>query len=128
MPPAILTARLVGPLFAAIGLGVVLNTSFYAGAIVEAVNSPTLVYMSGVAALLAGLAIINAYNAWTADWRVVVTVIGWLCVFAGIVRIVVPQVTVSLATKVYSGPIQLTIVGVIVFVVGGYLSFEGYRR
>ena len=48
---------------------------------------PTLVYMSGLASLLAGLAIVNAYAAWTGDWRVVVTAVGWILVIAGIVRI-----------------------------------------
>ena len=83
MTPAVLIVRLVGPLFVAIGIGILLNAPFYAGMIVEAVHSPTLVYLSGVASLLAGLAILNAYRAWTANWRVIVTVLGWLCVIGG---------------------------------------------
>ena len=107
MTPAVLIARLVGPLFVAIGIGILLNAPFYAGMIVEAVHSPTLVYLSGVASLLAGLAILNAYRAWTANWRVIVTVLGWLCMIGGILRIVLPQVTASLATAIYSGPTVL---------------------
>ena len=99
MPPAVWIARLVGPLFAAIGLGILLNAEFYAGAVVEAVHSPTLVYLSGIASLLAGLAIVNAYRTWSADWRVVVTVIGWLCIIGGIVRIVLPGIVGTLATR-----------------------------
>jgi len=128
MPSAVTVARLVGPVFAVIGLGVVLNLSFYHGAIIESVHSPTLVYLSGIASLLAGLAILNAYRAWTADWRVIVTVIGWLCIIGGVVRVVIPQIIVSLASTIYSGPTALAIVGAVVLVVGGYLSFEGYRR
>jgi uncharacterized membrane protein len=128
MQPAVLIARLVGPLFVVIGLGVLLNARFYEGAIVEAVHSPTLVYLSGIASLLAGLAIVNAHRAWTADWRVIVTVLGWLCVIGGIVRIVFPAIIASLATSIYSGPTVLLIVGAIVLVVGGYLSFESYRQ
>jgi hypothetical protein len=30
-------------------------------------------------------------------------------------------------TTIYSGSIAMTIVGVVVLVLGGYLSFEGYR-
>ena len=124
---AVLIARLVGPLFAVIGLGVLLNASFYEGAIVEAVHSPTLVYMSGVASLLGGLAILNAYRAWTASWHVLVTIIGWLCVIGGIVRIVLQNVVGWIAANLYSGTTSLMIVGVIVLIVGGYLSFNGYR-
>jgi hypothetical protein len=122
--PAVLIARLVGPLFVVVGLGVLLNARFYQGAIVEAVHSPTLVYLSGIASLLAGLAIVNAYRAWTADWRVIVTILGWLCIIGGIIRIVVPRVIERFATTIYSGPTALMIVGVIVLIVGAYLSFE----
>jgi hypothetical protein len=127
MAAAVWIARLVGPVFVAIGLGILLNADFYAGAIVEAVHSPTLVYLSGVASLLAGLAIVNAYGTWSADWRVVVTIVGWLCIVGGIVRIVLPGVVGSLATKLYSGPIELAIIGVIVLIVGAFLSFTSYR-
>ena len=127
MPSEILIARLVGPIFVAIAAGILLNASFYVGAIVEAVHSPTLVYMSGLASLLAGLAILNAYSAWSADWRILVTIVGWILVIAGILRIVIPQVVTSLATTIYSGPTALSVTAVIVLVLGGWLSYEGYR-
>jgi len=128
MPPAVLTARLVGPLFVAIGLGVLINAPFYVGAIVEATHSPTLVYISGIAALLGGLVILNAYRAWTADWRVIVTILGWIFVIAGIIRIALPQIVTQLATTLYSGPTSLSVTGVIVLAIGGFLSFKGYRQ
>ncbi len=86
MPPAVLIAWLIGPLFVAIGVGILINAQFYVGAVVEGVHSPTLVYMSGVASMLGGLAMLNAYRAWTADWQVIITILGWLLVIGGIVR------------------------------------------
>jgi len=127
MAPAVLIARLAGPLFVVIGLGILLNASFYTGMVVEAVHSPTLVYLSGVASLLAGVAILNAYRAWTASWRVAVTILGWLCVIGGIMRIVLPAIVTSLATTLYSGPTALMVAAVIVLILGAYLSYESYR-
>ena len=127
MPPAVLIARLIGPLFVTIGAGVLINAPFYVGAIGEAAHSPTLVYLSGIASLLAGLAMLNAYRAWTADWRAIVTILGWLMVIGGIVRIVIPQIVTALATTIYSGPTALEIAGMIVLVLGGFLSVKGYR-
>ena len=128
MAPPILIARLAGPLFAVIGIGILFNQPIYSAMVAEAVRSPILVYLSGIASLLAGLAILNAYRAWTADWRVIVTVLGWLCIVGGILRIVLPRLTVSLAPKIYSGSAAMLIAGAVVLVLGGYLSFEGYRR
>ena len=127
MPPAVLIARLIGPLFVAIGVGILLNAPFYVGSVIEAVHSPTLVYMSGVASMLAGLAMLNAYRAWTADWRVIVTILGWLMAIGGIVRIVLPQVAATVAPELYSGPTALMITGAIVLVLGGILTVKGYR-
>ncbi|MDR3420073.1 MAG: hypothetical protein P4L80_02330 [Xanthobacteraceae bacterium] len=127
MAPAVWIARLIGPVFVAIGLGIVLNRGFYAAAVGEGVRSPVLIYLAGIASLVAGLAILNAHRTWTADWRAIVTILGWLLVIGGVLRIVLPRITTSIATTLYSGTVAIAIVGVIVFVVGAYLSFEGYR-
>ena len=91
IPAATLIARLIGPLFAVLGLGMLLNATFYAAAVGEGAHSPVLIAISGMATLVAGLAILNAYHAWTADWRVLVTIIGWLFIIAGLIRLILPN-------------------------------------
>ena len=128
MQPAVFIARLLGPFFVVIGLGVLLNEQLYTGMITETVHSPTLIYFSGLFSLIPGLAILNVHRAWTADWRVIVTVIGWLLVFGGFVRIVLPQLAIKTAATIYSGSIALAIVAVIALALGAVLSFHGYRQ
>jgi len=127
MPPAVFIARLAGPLFLVAGLGILLNGAVYSAMIAEAVRSPTLIYFSGLTALVPGLAILNVHHAWTADWRVIVTILGWLLVIGGVIRIALPQTTVTLADTIYSGAAALPVVAVISLVLGAFLSFEGYR-
>jgi len=127
MEPAGFIARLTGPLLVVIGVGVLLNEANYAAIITEAAHSPTLIYLSGLLTLPLGLAILNVYRAWTADWRVIVTILGWLLAIGGVIRIVLPQFTATLATTLYSTSAGLTVFAVVVLVLGGYLSFDGYR-
>ena len=127
MEPAGFIARLTGPLLVVIGVGVLLNEANYAAIITEAAHSPTLIYLSGLLTLPLGLAILNVYRAWTADWRVIVTILGWLLAIGGVIRIVLPQFTATLATALYSTSAGLTVFAVVMLVLGGYLSFEGYR-
>ena len=127
MPAATLIARLIGPLFAALGLGMIVNATFYATAVGEGAHSPVLIVISGMATLLGGLAILNAYHAWTADWRVLVTLIGWLFVIAGLIRLILPTVAETVAPIVYSSPAALIVAGAIVLVIGAILGFVGYR-
>ena len=70
-------ARLIGPTFVAIALGMLINLSIYERMIAEALRPGILLYLSGLLSLLAGLAIINLhmahglardhYCAWLAD-------------------------------------------------------------
>jgi len=126
--PVIYIARFAGRVFIVIGVGILANLSFYSGMVAEAVRSPTLIYIAGILSLTAGLAILGAYRAWTADWRVVVTILGWLCVIGGIIRVVLPRLTASLATTIYSTTTPMAIAGIVALVLGGFLCFQGYRQ
>jgi len=126
MQPVVFIARLVGPLFVVLGVGILLNQQIYTDMVGQAVLVPVLIYLSGVMAFLGGVAILNGYHAWTADWRVIVTILGWVLVIGGILRIVFPALVAALAVTVYSGTTSLVIVGVIVLLIGAFLSFRAY--
>jgi hypothetical protein len=118
--------RQIDPAFVAVGLGILANGPFYTALILEAVHSPTLIYFSGLMALVPGLAILNVHRSWS-GWPVIITIIGWLMVIGGVIRLVLPATTATLASDLYSKPFVLLIVALVVLVVGAYLCFEGYR-
>ena len=79
MQPAVFIARLVGPLFVVIGIGILLNEPIYAGMIVRGGAQPDadlLVRTAGAAPPASPCS--TCYRAWTADWRVIITILGWL--------------------------------------------------
>jgi len=127
MQPVVFIARVVGPLFVVIGLGCLINQQVYSDMIGQAVMVPVMIYLSGLMAFTAGVAMLNGYRAWSADWRVIITILGWLLVIAGVIRIALPTLTAVLALSLYSGASAMAIVGIIVLIIGAYLSFEGYR-
>ena len=96
MQPARFIARLIGPAYLAVGIGILLNGSFYSGLVAEAVKSPTLIYFSGLLALVSGLAILNVHRSWS-GWPVLITIIGWLLVIGGAVRLVLPATTAAVS-------------------------------
>lgn len=128
MEPAVFIARLIGPIFVVIGVSILLNEQIYAAIVIESVHSPALIYFSGLLSLPIGIAILNVHRAWTADWRVIVTVLGWLFAFGGVLRILLPHLTAMLGEAMFTGPAAMPIVAVIVLILGGWLCFEGYRR
>ncbi|MGA7387499.1 MAG: hypothetical protein WBW99_06140 [Pseudolabrys sp.] len=91
----------MGPTFVAIALGMLINLGMYESMIAEALHTGILFYLSGLLSLLAGLAIVNLHNTWCADWRVIITILGWLMTIGGIIRIVVPQVAIAIGSTIY---------------------------
>ena len=118
----------MGPTFVAIALGMLINLGTYESMIAEALHTGILFYLSGLLSLLAGLAIVNLHNTWCADWRVIITVLGWLMTIGGIIRIVVPQVAIAIGSTIYGGRASTIVVAVIVGILGAFLSFKGYVR
>ena len=43
----------------------------------EFIGSRALIYVAGVLAFMPALALVLAHNVWVADWRVLITLIGW---------------------------------------------------
>jgi uncharacterized MnhB-related membrane protein len=121
-------AKLVGPMLVVVSVGMLTNQDTYHAIIGEFLHSGALVYLSGLLSLLAGIAIVNAHNAWRAEWSVIITILGWLMVIGGIVRIVFPDFTVRLGATAYGSLAAVVIVGVIGLVIGGFLTFRGYSE
>ena len=127
MQTSIFLARLIGPVFAAVGVGLLINFSVFQAITAEFLRSYALIYISGVLVLLAGLSIANLHNVWTRDWRVILTVLGWLMVIGGIMRIVFPQVVISVGATVFSHTFAV-LGGICLVLLGGYLSYNGYAN
>ena len=128
MDRSLFLARLMGPTFGAIALGILINLGIYESMIVEALHTGILFYLSGLLSLLAGLAIVNLHNMWCADWRVIVTVLGWLMTIGGFIRIVVPQIAVAVGSNIYGGRANTIVAALIIGTLGAFLSFKGYQK
>ena len=126
MDRSLFLASLMGPTFVAIALGMLINLGMYESMIAEALHMGIVFYLSGLLSLLAGLAIVNLHNMWRADWRVIITVLGWLMTIGGIMRIVLPQFAVAVGSTIYGGRASTTVAALIVGALGAFLSFKGY--
>ncbi len=119
-------AKLIGPIFLTIGIGMLANGAFYRDLITEALASHVLIYLSGVLSLLAGLAVVIAHNRWSGGWPIIITVLGWLMVIGGVIRIVVPQLVQTVAGTVYAGHAAIIVVAILCVALGGFFSLKGF--
>ena len=121
-------ARMLGGMLFISGAGILLNSDGYRATAAEFLGGVGLIYMSGIMALVAGLAIVNLHNVWTKDWRTLVTLIGWFAVGDGTLRVAVPQFIARFDAWYIAQPGFLIGSGFIVLALGVFLSFKGYFR
>ena len=120
-------ARLIGPLFLVMGLGMVIEGDLVRVLSQEFLSNISLIYLAGMLTLVAGLAIINTHNVWEANWRVIVTILGWLAVLGGVIRLLFPGKVQALGVGMLSHPHAMIISGAVVLVVGAVLCWTGYE-
>ncbi|MEX2010238.1 MAG: hypothetical protein WD874_00315 [Parcubacteria group bacterium] len=53
----------------------------------ESEKNEFTLYVSGALILILGLIMVNVHNIWTADYRGMITFLGWLTVFKGAARL-----------------------------------------
>ena len=126
MHPALTIARLIGPVFCAIGIGMLANRGTYQQMAGQFLAGYPFIYFSGILALVAGLAILNTHHAWTRDWRSVITALGWVLSLVGVYRIIAPQFVNFVGTAVLAHSGFFLGAGIVLLALGGFLTFKGY--
>ncbi len=127
MQTSIFLAKLLGPTMTVIGLAVLLNARRFRGYAREFIDHPALLFLSSIILLPAGVAIILVHNTWTTDWRVIITIFGWLLILSSAIRLLAPGFVIAQAHHVLSMPLMPAIAGSIWLLIGLVFCFFGYR-
>jgi 4-amino-4-deoxy-L-arabinose transferase-like glycosyltransferase len=128
MATSIFLAKLIGPIALVMGLALTFNAAVYRTMANEFLHSNALIFLAGLITLTAGLAIVLVHNVWAADWRVVITVLGWLFIVSGIIRTGVPQRVTTIGRTLLAKPLTMKIGAAIDLALGALLCFYGYLR
>ena len=126
MSTSIFLARLIGPVMLVIGLSVFANQRGFRDLAEEFMASRALMFLSGLIVMPAGLAIVLTHNLWTADWRVLITIFGWLNVVGGAIRLAEPPFLVKTGRAMLKQPWFTTVAAAIWVVLGLLFCFFGY--
>ena len=131
MTNSTLISRLMGPILLLMGIGAAIGLlgefpEAYVGVLRE-INNQSATLILGMFALLAGLAIVNTHNLWVSDWRVIITILGWLAIIRGALSLLFPNKMYGVGETILASRSGTMIGAVIILVLGGFLSWMGYR-
>ena len=125
MNTSIFLAQAFGLYFIIIGLAMLYKKEYYQKAAVEMAKSGGVMLITSIVTLILGIILVLFHNVWVADWRAVITVLCWMTLLKGMLRLAFPEsmskwVAIFLNDRAYD--IMLS-----VFVIfGGYLAYVGF--
>jgi hypothetical protein len=128
MSNSIFIARLIGPVMLVIGLAVFANQRAFRDMAEEFLASRALLFLSGLLIMPMGLAIVLTHNVWTADWRVLITLFGWLNAIGGAVRLLAPDRIMRTGIVMLRRPGFVTIAAAIWVALGLLFCLFGFSR
>ena len=121
----------MGPILLVMGIGAAIGLQGqfpegYVG-VLRDMNNQSATVILGMFALLAGLAIVNSHNLWVSDWRVIITILGWLAIVRGALSLLFPNKMYGIGDAILASRAGPMIGAVIVLLLGAFLSWMGYR-
>ena len=107
-------AQIIGPTLSVMTLSEMINLSIWES------NIPSVTFLNGVLLFVGGISIIRVHNFWIRSWIILITLIGWLTIILGLLRMFFP--TAKQTGENFSTYLLLTVL----FVIGLFLAFKGY--
>jgi uncharacterized membrane protein len=126
MQASLFIARLLAPVFVVIGIALLTRPEAYRSLLREFVASAVSMYIAGFLGLVGGLALLLTQNLWVLDWRLIITLIGWISVLRGVATILWPGSLAPVADWVLKHRNSFAVSAVIDLAIGLVLGYFGY--
>lgn len=119
-------ARLIGPTLVAMAVSLLLNRSVMPELAHQISRDWGIIFMSGVLLLLAGIAIVDRHNVWHGGWPVAITLLGWLAIVGGLIRMLFFSQLADIAGRVVAHPQAILFPILALAALGAFLSLKGF--
>ncbi len=126
MQTSLFIARLLGPMFVVLGIALPLRQQMFRSILDEFIRSGVLMYLAGFFGLLGGIALVLTHNLWVPDWRIIITLIGWVTLVRALITIFQPRWMVAAGTAILDRRGVFLVAAVFNLVIGLVLSYFGY--
>jgi len=113
-------ALLFGTYIIAVSIPMIVNQKRLVGMMDEFIDSPPLIFLTGILALMGGISVICFHNIWTADWRCLITLLGWAAAIEGVLMIAAPGPLIKLAKVMLAKSSLIIVLGIAYLALGAF--------
>ena len=119
---SIFFARLWGSFFIIFGSLFIISRQL--GKTIEMTDDKAFVISTGYITLLMGLVTVILHNLWVADWRIIITILGWSTLIKGISKVGFPEVIHKQAQRFKK---KQWVSSIIIILLGAFLLWMSFK-
>ena len=129
-PRTTFLSKLIGIYCVFMSLSMVAHRQATVEAMTALIHNPALVFIAGIMALAAGLAMVLAHNIWTGGaLTVTVTIIGWLSLIKGVLLLFFsPEEASGIFLAGLHNEYLFDLYAAITLALGIYLTYGGFKE
>ncbi|HJN85132.1 MAG TPA: hypothetical protein QF873_02330 [Patescibacteria group bacterium] len=103
------------------GLAILANRKEFVIMAKQIKSNHIVLWIGGAIDFIVGLFIVVGHNVWTNDWRVLITVFGWLALMEGTLLWFLPNKSIKLV-QIWKRPAYTYTAGLLMLAVGVYMT------
>ncbi len=121
-----LLARIIGPYMLIASIALYINRASFKKIIADLQNQQSLIVFLGAFTLIIGLTMLQFHNIWTADWRILITLIAWITTLKGAISLLFPKIMIKMASTYTDNDTLLNIQATLALFFGILMTYMGY--
>jgi hypothetical protein len=121
-------AKVIGVYFILVSIAMLVNMHQFVTMVDGLINNGALMFVIGFFVLILGLLMVVSHNIWQWNWRMIITIIGWLTLLKGTSILFSPQLIDNVSLHFVQNRSFAYIAAIIDLIIGLVLSYYGFKR
>lgn len=126
MENSIMIAKVMGPVFIVVAIGIAINLKFYQKMMVDFCNNGALLYLAGIISLALGLFMAQVHDFSAKGWYILVSILCVMTILKGAMLIIFPKLFIKIVDRYKQNIVYFSINIIFVLILGSVLTVKGY--
>jgi len=118
-------AQIWGPIILAVGIGIFTSRNYYVRVYRELEKDALAVLVFGMVGMALGIMHVHLHNVWSSFPQFVVSLLGWALLVKAVVFIIAPKLVDRAGDRAANSKL-IPVIGIVMLILGVYLSWVGY--